>query len=269
MRAAHLLVDGDPPIFRDEHALGLSGFTADDATALVAGFDPTVGAVFRVGPLVRARFMEDQLDHAMAEGVGQYVVLGAGLDSLPWRRPDLAAALQPFEVDHPGTQVYKRERIAAAGLGVPAHLHFVPIDFAQNDDLAAALASAGFRPEQRSVWSWLGVTTYLTRPQIERTLQSVADISAPGSILVTDFVLARDLMDEVARAADDIGRPGAAEQGESYLSTFTPDEFAQVAEASGWRRELTRVPSDFASWFEGRADGLGCSSFLGLLVARR
>jgi Leucine carboxyl methyltransferase len=143
MRASHLLVDDPPPIFRDDYALALSEIAADDAIALARGFDPPVGAVFRAAALVRARFTDEQVEEATDRGVGQYVILGAGLDSFPWRRPELVARLQVFEVDHPGTQEYKRVRLAAVGLSDPPSLHFVPVDFTSGIDLGAALSEAG------------------------------------------------------------------------------------------------------------------------------
>jgi len=56
----------------------------------------------------RARFTEDIVEQAAASGVGQYVILGAGLDSFACRRGDLLGRLRVFEVDHPATQVSGR-----------------------------------------------------------------------------------------------------------------------------------------------------------------
>lgn len=268
-RAAHLLVDAEPPIFRDDYALSLSGFTADEATAVVEGFEPDVGAVFRATVLVRARFTEEQLEEAVAGGVSQYVILGAGLDSFAWRRPDLVSRVETFEVDHPGTQAYKRDRLAAEGMSAPAGLHFVAMDFTADTDLGTVLADAGYRSDRPTVWSWLGVLTYLTPDQIRNALRRLAELSAAGSVLVGDFVLSRSLMDDVARAADDIGRPAAAGQGESYLSTFEPEHIVELTAESGWRDARTWLPFDFASWFEGRSDSMSPSTYVGLFVARR
>jgi methyltransferase (TIGR00027 family) len=267
MRASHLLVDDPPPIFRDDYALALSEFTADEAVDLARGFEPAVGAVFRSTAIVRARFTDERVEQAVARGIDQYVILGAGLDSFAWRRPELVSKVQVFEVDHPGTQAYKRERLAAEELIIPASLHFVPVDFTAETNLGAALGEAGFRSDRSTLWSWLGVIVYLTHDQIRATLEHLAELSAPGSVLVADFLLERSLMDDVARAADDLGRPGAADNGEPYVSSFDADEVTARMATSGWRAR-TWVPFDFAPWFADRTDSLGPSTYVGLLEAQ-
>jgi methyltransferase (TIGR00027 family) len=269
MRASHLLVDDPPPIFRDDHALALSEVPANDAVALARAFEPSVGAVFRATAVVRARFTDEQVGEAVDRGVGQYVMLGAGLDSFAWRRAELVSSLQVFEVDHPGTQAYKRERLAATGLVEPPSLHFVSVDFTAGADLGGKLKEAGFRSDHPTAWSWLGVMVYLTHDQIRETLRRLSELSAHGSVLVADFLLARSLMDGAARAADDIGRPAAAEEGgEPYVSTFDTEEVVELVTTSGWRSCRTWLPFDFAPWFAGRTDSLGPSTYVGLLVAQ-
>jgi methyltransferase (TIGR00027 family) len=268
MRASHLLVDGQPPIFRDDFALGLSDFNADEAVAMTSRHDdPAIGAVFRVSAVVRARFTEEEVELAVRRGIHQYVILGAGLDSFAWRRSDLSTALEIYEVDHPGTQAYKRERLESQGLAVPANLHFVAVDFTAGADLASALGEAGFDLCTTTAWSWLGVIVYLTREQIGETLHQLAHLSSSGSVLVADFILDQSLMDDVARAADDIGRPGAASLGEPYVSTFDTTEITALFELSGWGQCRTHVPFDLASWFANRSSSLSPSTFLGLISA--
>lgn len=100
--------------------------------------------------------------------------------------------------------------------------------------LGAALGDAGFRSELPTVWSWLGGTVYLEHGQVAATLRRAGRLSAPGSVLVADFVLARSLMDDVSRAADDIARPGAArEGGERYVTTFDTGQVADLVTACG------------------------------------
>jgi methyltransferase (TIGR00027 family) len=267
MRGVHLLVDDLPPIFRDDYALALSQVSAAEATALVDGFEPSVGAVFRTTAVVRARFTDERVQEAVARGTRQYVILGAGLDAFAWRRPDLAPQLHIFEVDHPGTQGYKRERLEAEGMAVPGNLHFVAVDFAALPDLAGELAKAGFRSDWPTIWSWLGVMVYLTHEQIRATLKTLAQLSAPGSALVADFLLDRSLMDDAAKMADDIGRPAAADEGgEPYVSTFDAGEVTTLMASGGWSECRTWLPFDFAPWFMDRTDHLGPSTYVGLLL---
>jgi methyltransferase (TIGR00027 family) len=119
---------------------------------------------------MRQRYTEDELDKALARGVGQYVILGAGLDSFIYRRPDLAAGLRVFEVDHPATQQWKRARLRELHLNLPSNLTFIPLDFEQQT-LADGLRAGGHQPELPTFFSWLGVTQYLTEEAVFETLR--------------------------------------------------------------------------------------------------
>jgi O-methyltransferase involved in polyketide biosynthesis len=70
--------------------------------------DPQFTRLFRASIVARARFIEDLVVEQAGRGVGQYVILGAGLDTFAQRRPEIAANLKVFEVDQPGPQAWKR-----------------------------------------------------------------------------------------------------------------------------------------------------------------
>jgi methyltransferase (TIGR00027 family) len=89
-------------------------------------------------------FAEDELAKAVTRGTTQYVILGAGLDSFAYRRPDLVRSLDVYEVDHPASQAWKRERVAALGIPVPPTLHYAPIDF-ERTSLTEGLVTAGLK----------------------------------------------------------------------------------------------------------------------------
>ncbi len=126
----------------------------------------------------RSRYTEDSLADGIRRGIGQYVLLGAGLDSFASRSP-LAARVRVFEIDHPATQEWKR-RVRQ----VPDGVTFVPVDFGR-DSLRDRLGQAGFDFARPAFASWLGVTMYLERGAIEETL-SVLGGFAPGSEIVVD-----------------------------------------------------------------------------------
>jgi methyltransferase (TIGR00027 family) len=268
MRAAHCLID-DPPIFRDELALQFSGLTETELLDIVAAGDPSLASVFRLTPVVRARAADELLTEAIARGVDQFVILGAGMDSTAWRRADLAPAVTTFEVDHPGTQQYKKERVALAGVAAYGDHRYVPFDFTTDNDFVRALIEAGLDATRPVLWSWLGVLTYLTEDQIRRTLSAMAAACSPGSELIMDFILDPDLLDDRARAADEFARPMAAARGEPYVSDFRPEELSLLVDASGWTIEQCSLPEDYRNWFDGRSDGLQWSTYIGIATARR
>ena len=137
--------------------------------------------------LSRARFAEDVLFESLSDGVGQYVVLGAGMDTFAFRVSGLAASFRVFEVDHPATQAGKRSRLTSAGLQVPMGLRFVPVDL-EREELASALGRTNFDAGLPSVFSWLGVTMYLTAESIAATLRGIRALSAARSRVVFDYI---------------------------------------------------------------------------------
>jgi methyltransferase (TIGR00027 family) len=135
----------------------------------------------------RAKYAEETLEKAVLHGVKQYIILGAGLDTFAFRRPDLMEKLEVYEVDHPATQVFKLNRIAELGWKIPAKLHFIPIDFTKESLATALTQSPDYDPTLKTFFSWLGVTYFLTRDEVFATLQSIAQVATSGSMVVFDY----------------------------------------------------------------------------------
>jgi methyltransferase (TIGR00027 family) len=231
-RAAHLIVDDQPLIFNDHLAATLLGEQADGLISyhrLHGSHVVLAGARGQV--TCRSRYAEDQLARAARDGITQYVILGAGLDTFA-ARSQLAGSLQVFEADHPATQDWKRRQIAAAGLPVPASVTYVPIDL-ETASVTSCLVSSGLDAARPAFISWLGVTMYLTHEAIG---QALADLSrlAPGTELVTDYMLPAGLRDADGSAYADLVMPSAAEHGEPWLSFFTPGEMSELLTGHGF-----------------------------------
>lgn len=137
-------------------------------------------------PLARAAFCEDALKASAQTGTEQYVILGAGLDTFAFREQEFIKRYEVFELDHPLTQKDKKERIKRAGWTLPDKLHFVPIDFTK-DNIGDKLIDAGFKPEKKTFFSWLGVCMYLEQSAIEKVLQNLSTLAADGSDLIFDY----------------------------------------------------------------------------------
>ena len=172
-------------------------------------------AAMRVAMTTRSRYTERRLLEATRHGVGQYVVLGAGLDSFAYRSP-LARELRVFEVDHPSTQASKRQRLADAAISIPDQLSFVAVDFAV-DSVAHRLRETGFDGSRPAFVSWLGVTQYL----------------CPGSELVMDYIVPAELRDEAGQAFADFFIPRAAAVAEPWLTFLTPPDAHQLLTRRG------------------------------------
>ncbi len=183
-------------IFADPLALRILGADADEALA-EAEREPRRRGL-RLFIAVRTRFAEDALAAAIARGASQLVVLGAGLDTYAYRA-DIGDRLRIFEVDHPATQAWKRERLASAGIAIPPTLTFAPVDF-ERESLATGLAAAGLDPARRSFFTWLGVTPYLSEEAVFATLGFIAGLPG-GAEVVFDYTNPPETIADPARRA--------------------------------------------------------------------
>ncbi len=220
-RAAHQVLDGGS-IFRDPVASVMLG---PDAAALIEAVsaDPAQRQM-RMFMAARSRFAEDCLDAAVSRGIRQVVIQGAGLDTFSLRNPHALLGVRVFEVDHPATQAWKRDRMREAGLAVPATLTFAPVDFAR-ESLAEALAAAGLELHQPAFFCWLGVVPYLPREAISVILGYIAAL--PGSEVVFDYSEPLENYSPERRANVAAVAEQTAAIGEPWLSFFDPLEIAQ------------------------------------------
>jgi methyltransferase (TIGR00027 family) len=211
---------------------------------------------FRASILARARFIEDLVAEQAAHGVGQYVILGAGLDTFAQRRPEFASRLLVFEVDRPGPQVWKRQRLIDLGFGIPSYLRLVPVDFEAAETWWQQLAEAGFDANRPAVVASTGVSMYLTREAIAATLRQVAAL-APGSTLAMSFLLPIELTDPEVRPGLERAAEGAKASGTPFISFFTPAEMLAMARDAGFREVQQVSAATLAErYFAGRTDGL-------------
>ena len=204
--------------------------------------------------ILRIRYAEDRLREAVGAGVGQYVILGAGLDTFALRQGELADRLRIFEVDHPASQAMKRERLLAINGSVPANLVLVPVDF-ETERLDEKLSEAGFDRGAPAFFSWLGTTYYLTKEAIRDTLERVSAVTAPGSRIVLDYKYPRRLIPEQSLLFADKVDQFVAKRGEPMRSTFAPEELTAELARAGFS-QLDNVPPDEQAqrYLQGRSD---------------
>ncbi len=206
--------------------------------------------------VTRSRYTEDILGKAVGQGVLQYVILGAGFDTFAFRRPEMLEKLQVFEVDHPVTQAFKRQRMAEAGWKLPAQLHFVPVDFEQ-ESLAEVLTRSSYNPQALSFFSWLGVTYYLTREAIFATLRAIADIAPAGSAVIFDY-LDNDAFvpEKAAKRVQVMIRDARQIAGEPMITGFDPSTLAADLAGLGFYLQENLSPTEIEErYFKGRTDG--------------
>ena len=213
---------------------------------------------------VRSRYAEDELARAVAHGVKQYVVLGAGLDTFAYRNP--YPKVRVFEVDHPATQGWKREQLHAAGIEIPGPLTFVPVNF-EEQTLADGLAHSGFDASAPAFFSWLGVTPYLTREACMTTLTFIASMPKSGGV-VFDFAIDPMLLNAGQREAFDALSKRVAAYGEPFQLFFDPGKLQNELKTLGFARAEVLAREELnARYFKDRADGLSVRGGLGHLMS--
>jgi len=261
-----LRLETAPPwVLDDPFALMLIGPTWQELrTGPVSLFSDGVIREILAGVGTRGRYAEDRL---AVGAFTQYVILGAGLDSFAWRRPDLLRSLRVFEVDHPASQAWKLERVSGLGLPLGDSQVFVPVDF-ETGSLHDALRAAGFDWDQRTLFSWTGVAPYLTAPAIESTLRTIAG-GAAGSEVVLSYRADESVLDEAGREFIRVYAPLAASLGEPILPGWPVAEIEQLVSRSGLKVVDHPARADLAErYFAGRADGLRPFTVESLLTAR-
>lgn len=205
--------------------------------------------------LSRARYTEDCLEEAISHGIQQYVILGAGLDTFAYRRPDLLEHLQVFEVDHPATQHAKRTRLLELGWEQPEQVHYISADF-NKDNLMQVLKNSAFDSNKPSFFSWLGVTQYLSRETGFETLRSIAGASAAGSIIIFDYYDTDAFDPEKAAKRVQVIRKSTRDIGEPINNGFNPAALADDLIPLGLHLLENMNPAEIQKlYFQARTDG--------------
>jgi methyltransferase (TIGR00027 family) len=261
-RALHVELDDEPHLIDD--TIGLALADPDEGWRDRGDMHPFGTRSFRGAIVARTRFVEDLL---VDEGIGQYVLLGAGLDTFAQRHPELAPSVTVFEIDQPGPQAWKRERLDALGLGVADHLRLIPVDFEADADWWQALVDHGFDPAERAVVSSSGVSMYISKAATEATLRALAGL-APGSTVAMTFMLPFEMLDPADRPGLEGASRGAAASGTPWISFYAPDEIVALALEAGFPSARDVSTAELAGrYLEGRTDGLTAAEGEGILLA--
>jgi len=212
--------------------------------------------------LSRARYAEDCLEQAIRQGARQYVILGAGMDTFAFRRLDLLEQVQVFEVDHPETQAFKRQRLAEAGLKPPWALHFIPADL-EKENLATALMRSSYDPKALTFFGWLGVTYYLAPESVFATLRDIADVALTRSSVVFDYLDTGFFAPENPHKSVHAVLDNVRRIGEPMQTGFDPPALATHLSSLGFHLLEDLSPSDIEErYFRDRKDGYHAGNYI-------
>ena len=224
-RAAHQTVD-TPLVFHDPLAERILGPHAEELRAP----QRTSSKVLRAFLVARSRYAEDTLALGIKNGITQYVLLGAGLDTFAYR--NTFPNLRIFEVDHPATQAWKLDLLSTSGIAVPPVVTHVPVDF-EHQALAARLSETGFRTDQPTFFAWLGVVPYLTEPAFQSTLNVIAS-QPTGSGFVMDYAPPPETLSLLERMAFNSLAARVAMAGEPFQLFFLPQDLSARLHTAGF-----------------------------------
>jgi methyltransferase (TIGR00027 family) len=248
--------DPQPWVLGDSFALELAGDAGISMLNVIrARLSRDQLMAFSRWVCVRSRVVEDLVQRALSKGVQQYVILGAGLDSFAYRRVDLLDRLRVFEVDHPASQRWKRERLEQLSIPTPKGLIFAPVDF-ESQSLIDGLVASGFEAEAPAVFSWIGVTMYLTTDAIRKTLRAVASCGH-GSQIVLTYNQPASTLDALSRTVGETLADTIGQGGEPFISLFTPEAAQALVREEGFR-DIQDYGGDEArrDYFQSREDVL-------------
>lgn len=263
-RALHTEVDAPPYVLDDR--IGLQLVAPDPDWRQRPDMNEYATPGVRASIVARARFIEDLVVEEAGRGVEQYVLLGAGLDTFAQRRPEIASKMTVFEVDQPGPQAWKRQRLVELGFGVPEWLRLVPVDFETTSWWEGLLAN-DFDADKPGVIASLGVSMYLTREATAATLRQSATM-APGSTLAMTFMLPVELVAPEEQTMHRATNAAARASGTPFISYYAPDEILAMARDAGFKTARHVTAGDYTQrYFADRTDGLRPFTTEELLVA--
>jgi methyltransferase (TIGR00027 family) len=252
-RAAHQVLDHGS-ILNDPFAMKI--LREDENDVLQFANAHSLASIGRLFTAARSRIAEDALSRAVDKGIRQIVILGAGLDTFALRNPHGARPIRIYEVDHPATQVWKRQRLADAQIALPPWLIFVPVDF-ERDDLGDKLVAAGFQQNSPAFFTWLGVVPYLTEDAIGRTLDYMSSIQ--NSEVVFDYMEPSAASSEGLRKLDTERTERLKKLDERSVSRFEPAGVAAILRSHGFSAvediNFEEIASRFGRGVHGLAPG--------------
>jgi methyltransferase (TIGR00027 family) len=262
LRAMHLLYDR-PVVFNDPYALQLTSSSLRRVCRnrffqwlLRRKFISTSKRLITAQVVARAKYVEEKLQQAVSTGIGQYVIISAGLDSFCVRRPDFSTGLRIYEIDHPATQQIKQERLLEILDSFPKGVEFLALDL-EKRTIGDALSGSSFNKEESAFFSWLGTIPYLSEDAVFSVLRDLASYAARGSEIVFDYSIPiyrwapneRQALERIARII--------TQRGEALKSFFEPNAFPDVLSRLGYHILEHLSPADVNKrYFSDRSDDL-------------
>jgi methyltransferase (TIGR00027 family) len=265
-RALHLEIDSAPHVITDK--IGLQLIAPVDDWKARPDMDPQFTKMFRASIVARARYIDDLVIEHSKKGIDQYIILGAGLDTFAERNIETASKIKIFEVDMPGPQKWKEQRLHELGFKIPEGLHFVPVDFEAGESWLEKLSTNGFDKNKPALIASTGVSMYLTKEANFKTLQMMSTLTK-GSILAMTYLLPAELINTSEKAGLSASQKGAKSSGTPFISFFSPEEICELAKKAGFKEAHCVFADELnEKYFSNRTDDLKTGKAEAFLIAK-
>ncbi len=263
-RALHAEIDEKPLIIHDEIGAKLVG---ESDWKSRPDMQPDFSKSMRASIVTRARFIEDLVLEKIKQGVYQYIILGAGLDTFAQRNSEILSKIQVYEIDQPGPQAWKQMRLKELGYTNNPNLHFVPVDFESGESWWKKLINSGFDPKKPAVFVSTGVSMYLSKETNLATFTQLSKLPK-GSVFACTFMLSLELLPEKERTVMEFVMARAKESGTPFVSLYDPDELVLEVLKSGFTHaEYISAKNLFDRYLASRTDGLSAGQAEAFIVA--
>jgi methyltransferase (TIGR00027 family) len=251
IRTVHQLIDELPHILEDPISPLL--LSAEKIKAIESNpnrYQTAYAKGLRSHVVLRSRFAEDELRSSIESGVKQFISMGAGFDTFPFRQPDWAKGIQIIEIDHPASQKAKLDHFRSRKISFPNNLEFIPLDL-EKSDISTSLSGSKIDWKQPIFMTCLGVLAYLSLDAVRNIFKSIGSMPT-GSTLVLAFA-SRHSDGETIKETVTADR--AAEHGEPWKTYFYEEELEREMIDHGFRQVTFLQPEDAADrYYKGRTD---------------
>lgn len=203
--------------------------------------------------IARTKHIDAVLQRCAAEGIKQMVIMGAGFDTRAYRFKEILKDVKVFELDYPGTQALKKQRLSRMAKNAPENICYIPIDF--NIQKLDILFEHGYSKDLKTLLIWEGVCMYITPESVDEVLSFVKRFSSPGSSIVFDYIFKSMLEGKCDRYGARESSDYAAKLNEPYCFGIEEGAIDAFLKARGFSLISEFTPEMLEQTYLKRKDG--------------
>lgn len=260
LKAEHYYKGAYPKIYADPISVQLAQVLANQS--VLKAYQSLSSDLIKAAQscvLLRSRYVYDQFLQLAAQGIDQYIMLGAGLDCFAYQKIPELEPIQIFELDRWNILSAKEELLTQCLHPKPLNIHFCPVDF-KTDDIRQALTTHDYNTDKPCLASLLGVSQYIEFSILESIFKAMLQCKAGSRLILSYIVTSENLDDKEAKLLAEFEQIARA-SGEPFISRFHPQDFVQQLKDMGFSSVKRFMPDQAQKqYFFNRIDGLHANS---------